>query len=130
MVSIIVVTLGDLSAGLVACTEHIVGKVSHVVPFAVDWKEGIDDAGRALGKLIKERDQGHGVLLLTDIYGATSTNIAQAHMKPGQIEVITGVNLPMVVSAFTLSGETSLGDAAAKLRDQGRKSIYVASERL
>ena len=130
MLNIIVATLGDLSQGLTTSAEHIIGKVQHVTPFSVHWGDSHEQARSALGRLITDRDKGQGVLVLTDLYGGSATNIAMDYLEPGKVDVVTGVNLSMVVSAFTLPRNVNLSDAAAKLRADGRRAIYTASENL
>lgn len=130
MVSTLVVTHGKIGEALLDATERIIGRSELVGYFCVEWDEDLEVAKRELGNRIKEIDEGQGVLLLTDIFGGTPTNISLAHHKPNQVEVVTGVNLPMIVKAMTLPGGILVSDAARQLRNQGQKSIYIASELL
>jgi PTS system mannose-specific IIA component len=77
-------------------------------------------------RAITRVSQGGGVLLLTDMFGGTPTNIASMFLEEGVIEVVTGVNLPMVIKLATSAGEESLAEIAPKIRDQGRQGIYLA----
>ena len=130
MIGTLVVTLGTVAKSFVEASQHIIGKSSAVDYFCVDWRDKVEEVSTRLGQRIEDMDQGHGVLLLTDIIGGTATNIALSHRKPGQIEVITGVNLTMVVRAWTLSEELNVASAAELLADQGKKAITNAHIRL
>lgn len=130
MISTIVVTLGKLAESLLDSTERIIGKSQAVSSFCVDWTIDMEQVEARLQEHIKQVDQGQGVLLLTDMFGGTSTNIALDFQENDKIEVVTGVNLPMVVKAMTLPGTISVHEAALQLREQGRKAIYIASDRL
>lgn len=128
MVTTLVVTLGSLAESLIAASQKIVGRTDAVRSFGVDWDDEADQAKEKLSQRIQEIDQGNGVLLLTDIFGSTATNIALKFQDKEHIEIVTGVNLPMVVKALTLPSGIRVGEAARQLRTQGQKSIYVASE--
>ncbi len=130
MVQILVITLGEVAESLVEAAGRIVGKSVRVHCFCLDWESDIDDEKDRLGRRIRELNRGGGVLLLTDMYGGSSTNIALAHHRPGEIEVITGVNIPMVIRASTLTGEITVSEAAQKLIQQSKDAIRIARESL
>ena len=130
MISTLVVTLGKVAESLIDSSERIIGKSPSVSYFCIDWGEKWEPAKARLERRIREVSQGEGVLLLTDMFGGTSTNIALDFQRPGEVEVVTGVNLPMVVKAMTLPRGISVAMAATQLREQGRKAIYIASEKL
>ena len=130
MVTTIVVTLGDLAQTLIEASQHIIGKTDAVKYFCVGWDQGIDEATDALKIYLEEHDNGKGVLLLTDIFGSTATNIALNFQESEKVEIVTGVNLPMIVKALTLPSGMTVSEAARQLRNQGQKSIYVAGELL
>ncbi|CAM2068862.1 PTS sugar transporter subunit IIA [Sulfidibacter corallicola] len=130
MVSTLVVTHGEVAKHLIEAAEQIIGKSDSVGHFCVDWDQDLESAKEQLKKLIAEVDRGEGVLLLTDIFGGTPTNIALTYHKPHHVEVVTGVNLPMIVKAMTLPSGISVSDAGRQLRNQAQKSIYIASELL
>jgi PTS system mannose-specific IIA component len=128
MVTTLVVTLGSLAESLIEASQKIVGRTDAVRHFSVGWDDDSEKAKQHLSDAIDAIDQGHGVLLLTDIFGSTATNIALKFQDREHIEIVTGVNLPMVVKALTLPSGIAVGEAARQLRTQGQKSIYVASE--
>jgi len=93
------------------------------------WDEATESATRRLEKAIAEHDKGRGVVLLTDMFGGTPSNLALAFLEPGIIEIVTGINLPMVVKARALAREgQSARDIAHVLVDRGRRAIVAAAE--
>lgn len=123
----VIVTHGHLAGELLAAAEMIVGPISHIAAVSIGWHDDVDAARDEVQRAITRVSQGAGVLLLTDMFGGTPTNIASMFLEEGAIEVVTGVNLPMVIKLATSTGEESLKDIAPKIRDQGRQGIYLAS---
>lgn len=123
----VVVTHGHLAGELLAAAEMIVGPISHIAAVSIGWHDDVDAARDEVQRAITRVSQGAGVLLLTDMFGGTPTNIASMFLDEGAIEVVTGVNLPMVIKLATSTGEESLAEIAPKIRDQGRQGIYLAS---
>ena len=122
-----IVTHGHLAGELLAAAEMIVGPISHIAAVSIGWHDDVDAARDEVQRSITRVSQGAGVLLLTDMFGGTPTNIASMFLEEGAIEVVTGVNLPMVIKLATSAGEESLAEIAPKIRDQGRQGIYLAS---
>lgn len=123
----VIVTHGHLAGELLAAAEMIVGPISHIGAVSIGWHDDVDAARDEVQRAITRVSQGAGVLLLTDMFGGTPTNIASMFLEEGAIEVVTGVNLPMVIKLATSMGEESLTEIAPKIRDQGRQGIYLAS---
>jgi PTS system mannose-specific IIA component len=123
----VIVTHGHLAGELLAAAEMIVGPISHIAAVSIGWHDDVDAARDEVQRAITRVSQGAGVLLLTDMFGGTPTNIASMFLEEGAIEVVTGVNLPMVIKLATSAGEESLAEIAPKIRDQGRQGIYLAS---
>ncbi|HTL28917.1 MAG TPA: PTS sugar transporter subunit IIA [Tepidisphaeraceae bacterium] len=123
----VIVTHGHLAGELLAAAEMIVGPISHIAAVSIGWHDDVDAARDEVQRAITRVSQGAGVLLLTDMFGGTPTNIASMFLEEGAIEVVTGVNLPMVIKLATSTGEESLAEIAPKIRDQGRQGIYLAS---
>lgn len=128
MIEILVVTLGKHGESLLEATERIIGRPGHIHSLTVDWNATLDEMKVKLEERVAAIDSGRGVLLLTDVFGSTATNISFRCMQQGRVDVVTGVNLPMVIKAATLDEGTSLRDAAIMLRNQGKKAITIASE--
>src|SRR4029078_517408 len=129
-VSGVIVTHGHLAGELLAAAEMIIGPVSHIAAVSIGWHDDVDAARDEVQRAITRVTQGRGVLLLTDMFGGTPTNIASMFLDDGQVEVITGVNLPMVIKLATYTGHESLSDLARKICDQGRQGIYLADDLL
>ncbi len=123
MISTIVVTLGKLAESLADSAQHIIGQSDTLHYFPVDWGLGFDEIKNRLSKTIANVDHGEGVLVLTDMLGTTATNVACNFQKRGEVEVLTGVNLPMVVKVLNLPSGTPLQTAVDMVREQSRNAI-------
>src|ERR1051325_262524 len=126
----VIVTHGHLAGELLAAAEMIIGPISFITAVSIGWHDDVDAARDEVQRAITRVSQGRGVLLLTDMFGGTPTNIASMFLDEGQVEVITGVNLPMVIKLATYTGHDSLSELARKICDQGRQGIYFAGELL
>ena len=124
----VVVTHGNLAAELVSAAETIVGDIRHITAVSIGWHDEVDTAREEIGKAIKRVDTGAGVLVMTDMFGGTPTNLACTFLGEAPIEVVTGVNLPMIIKLAEQQGGESLSQVARKVRDQGQKNVYLASE--
>src|SRR5690349_24964687 len=122
----VIVTHGQLASELLAAAEMIIGPISHIAAVSIGWHDDVDAARDEVQRAINRVSQGTGVLLLTDMFGGTPTNIASMFLEEGAVEVVTGVNLPMVIKLATFTGEDSLAEVARKISDQGRQGIYLA----
>lgn len=122
----VIVTHGHLAGELLAAAEMIVGPISHIAAVSIGWHDDVDAARDEVQRAITRVSQERGVLLLTDMFGGTPTNIASMFLEEGSVEVITGTNLPMVIKLATASAEDSLAEIARKICDQGRQGIYLA----
>ena|SRR5437763_15462094 len=122
----VIVTHGNLAGELLAAAEMIVGPISHIAAVSIGWHDDVDAARDEVQRATTHVSQRKGVLLLTDMFGGTPTNIASMFLEEGSVEVITGVNLPMVIKLATSSPEESLAEVARKICDQGRQGIYLA----
>lgn len=122
----VIVTHGNLAGELLAAAEMIIGPVSHIGAVSIGWHDDVDVARDEVQRAITRVSKGAGVLLLTDMFGGTPTNIASMFLEEGSVEVITGVNLPMVIKLATDTGEDSLADVARRICEQGRQGIYLA----
>jgi PTS system mannose-specific IIA component len=127
MLGMLVVTHGRLAEDLVQAAQTIVGPVEGLAAVSIGWNDEVDKASRAIEEAIALVDRGQGVLVLTDMFGGTPTNLGLALHERGKIEIVTGVNLPMLIKFANLREEMSLQDAAARIAEQGREAIHVAS---
>lgn len=128
MVGGVVVTHGRLAIELVLAAEIIVGQIQHITAVSIGWNDEIEQGMKEIQQAIKRVDQGQGILILTDMFGGTPTNVAMTFSKPGEIEIITGVNLPMIIKLASQQKEEPLDVVANKVKDQGQQNIYLASE--
>lgn len=130
MIPVLVLTHGRLAEELLEAGRTIDSQLlDHSSALALPWEIDSDDASRQLKQRLRELDQGAGVLILTDMFGGTATNLALPFLDPGKVEVVTGVNLPMLIKLGSLRDvEIPLHDLAQRLTLAGQKSIRVASE--
>jgi mannose PTS system EIIA component len=128
MIGALVVTHGHLGQELVAAAEMIVGEISHIKAVSIGWHDDVNDARKDIEKHISEVESGKGVIILTDMFGGTPSNIAFALHEPGKIDVVTGVNLPMIIKIAGQKEGEALESLARIVRDQGRSSIAMASD--
>lgn len=126
----VIVTHGHLAGELLAAAEMIIGPVSFITAVSIGWHDDVDAARDEVQRAITRVSRGAGVLLLTDMFGGTPTNIASMFLDEGNVEVVTGVNLPMVIKLATQQTNISLVDSARRVCDLGRQGIYHAGDLL
>jgi PTS system mannose-specific IIA component len=95
---------------------------------SVDQTKGVEDLKKDINAAIKKLDQGQGVLILTDLFGGTPSNLSLSLLKEGKVEVVTGVNLPMLLKLSDTREKMNLQDFANYIKEYGKKNIYLASE--
>ncbi|HLA78768.1 MAG TPA: hypothetical protein VJU18_14405 [Vicinamibacteria bacterium] len=127
MIGIVVITHGQLAHELVAAARAIVGEISRIAAVSIGWSDDMTVARAAIERALQEAG-GEPVLILTDMFGGTPTNVSLAFLSP-RVEIVTGVNLPMLIKLTTLR-EGDLVEVARIVREQGKGAIYVASELL
>ncbi|MEJ2580770.1 MAG: PTS sugar transporter subunit IIA [Acidobacteriota bacterium] len=132
MIPVLVLTHGNLASELLKAAEIIDPSLEgQAAAMSLPWDVDSDEASRTLKKQLRELDQGDGTLVLTDMFGGTATNLALAYLEPKKVEIVTGVNLPMLVKLGSLKGrDLSLEELATGLTAAGQKSIRLASELL
>lgn len=126
----VIVTHGHLANELLATAEMIVGPISNITTASIDWHDDLDVARKALEAAIGQVSQGRGVLLLTDMFGGAPTDIASMFLDDEGIEVVSGVNLPMIIALAKQRPERPLAEAARMVRDSGVEGIHLAGELL
>lgn len=130
MVGAVIITHGKVAEALIGAAEAITGKVEKVSAVSVASTDSTDGIREVVSEAVKEADSGAGVVVFTDMFGGTPTNIALSLMVAGKVEVITGVNLPMLIKFVGHRGDKGLQELAVLLRDYGQKSIVLAGEML
>ena len=130
MPGLLVVSHGTLAGELVDAVRRIVADVDALEAVSIGWDVDMEEAGKRIQEAIARVDRGSGVLVLTDMFGGTPSNLALSLLEPGRIEVVTGVNLPMLIKCVNLREEAELSEVARRVAEQGRQAIQVASELL
>jgi len=128
MIGVLITTHGNLGNELIKAAEMIKGPINGLLHVSIDQAKGVEDLKKEIGNAIKKLDKGKGVLILTDLFGGTPSNISLSFMKDGKVEVVTGVNLPMLLKLSELKEEMSLKEYACFIKDYGKKNISLASE--
>jgi PTS system mannose-specific IIA component len=131
MIGILLVTHGRLAEELKAAALTIQPDISRMVAVALEWNQTGEDARARIAQGISQADEGDGAVILTDMFGGTPTNLTLSFLQKDRIEIVTGVNLPMVLKCASLqkSGK-SVAEVAHLARDRGQRSICVASDLL
>ena len=131
MIGVVVVTHGQLAAELVNAAEAIVGDLPRFAAVSIGWHDDTDDAREEIRQAIARLQGESGVLVLTDMFGGTPTNLGLSFVEPDRVEVVTGVNLPMLIKLASLRpAQPELLAVARELRETGRNAIHVASDLL
>ena len=129
MVGAVIVTHGRLARELLDATERIVGRTESIAAVSIDWDDDVAVARQQIQETIETVNSGGGVLIFTDMFGGTPTNVSLAFLEKDEVEIITGVNLPMLIKLTSLQNASeSLLGIAQQVRERGQKSVYVASE--
>lgn len=123
----VIVSHGQVANELLAATEAVVGDLSHITAVSIGWHDDVDMAKEEISRAIAKVSEGNGVLLLTDMFGGTPTNISAIFLKENEVEIVTGVNLPMVIKLASFNREATLSELAREVEEQGKEAICRAS---
>jgi mannose PTS system EIIA component len=130
LVGALLVTHGRFGEELVEAARNIVGETGHISFVTIGWHDEVEASKKKIADGVTRVDSGRGVIILTDMFGGTPSNLSLPLLEKNRLEIVTGVNLPMVVKLANQSGDESVGDLARLVRDQGQKHISIASELL
>lgn len=130
MIGVVVVTHGQLATELLNAAETIVGDLPRFAAVSIGWHEDMRIARDAIERAIARVDTGGGLLLLTDMFGGTPANLGLSFLEAGRVEVVTGVNLPMLIALAKATDTADVLALARQLCEQGRTAIRVASDLL
>jgi mannose PTS system EIIA component len=130
MIGIVIVTHGRLAAEFVAALEHVVGPQRDIAAICIGPDDDMEQRRQDILQSVRTVDTGDGVVLLTDMFGGTPSNLAISVMDRPKIEVIAGINLPMLIKLASLRSTETLADAVRGAQEAGRKYINVASQLL
>ena len=128
MIGLVLVTHGRLAEEFVVAMEHVVGQQERIAPICIGPEDDMEGRRADIAEAIGRVDEGQGVIVLSDLFGGTPSNLAISLMEAGRIEVIAGINLPMLIRLGSARKTMKVTDAVAAARDAGRKYITIASE--
>jgi PTS system mannose-specific IIA component len=128
MIGIVVVSHGKLARELVRAAEHVVGEQPAFRSISIEAEDDIDDRREQIRETVKACDKGKGVIIVTDMFGGTPSNLALSAIAPGKVDVIGGVNLPMLIHLMQIRTELTLVEAVQAACDAGQRYIRVGSE--
>jgi len=130
LVGALVVTHGQLGQELVSAAQAIVGEIFYIAAVSIGWNDDVAESQKKIEQAVAEVDKGKGVIILTDMFGGTPSNLSIPLLKRNELEIVTGVNLPMVIKVANQSGTDSLSELVTKVKKQGQSHISIPSELL
>lgn len=128
MIGLVLVTHGRLATEFIHALEHVVGKQEMLEAICIGPDDRMDARRADIAKAVERTDSGAGVMILTDMFGGTPSNLAISMLEHGKVEVVAGLNLPMLVKLARIRKDCSLDKAASAAQDAGRKYINIASQ--
>ncbi|MFN3670492.1 MAG: PTS sugar transporter subunit IIA [Bosea sp. (in: a-proteobacteria)] len=127
MIGLVLVTHGHLATEFRSALEHVVGPQKQLATIAIAPDDDMEGRRRDIIAAVEQVESGRGVIVLTDMFGGTPSNLAISVMEPGRVDVVAGVNLPMLIKLASVREDKSLDEAVTSAQDAGRKYITVAS---
>src|SRR5512136_830552 len=127
MIGGVIVAHGKVGEELLNALTVILGEATNIEAISIGWYDDVEESKRKITASLKRVDQRNGVVLFTDMFGGTPSNLSFTFQREGQVEIITGVNLPMLIKFCSLQRSSALKDTARKVVDQARKNIHLAS---
>jgi len=128
MIGVVIVTHGNLACEFRAALEHVVGPQEQIETISIGPDDDLDTRRADMLSALSKVNSGKGVIVLTDMFGGSPSNLAISAMEQPDVEVVAGVNLPMLVKLASVRGECGLDEAIAQAQEAGRKYISVASQ--
>ena len=129
-IGVVVVTHGQLATELLNAAETIVGDLPNFAAVSIGWHDDVELARTEIAETIARMNTGRGVIVATDMFGGTPSNLAMTLLEEGRVEVVTGVNLPMLIKLASIREVDDLRELARRIREDGRGAIWVASDLL
>ncbi|MBE6451279.1 MAG: PTS sugar transporter subunit IIA [Alphaproteobacteria bacterium] len=130
MIGLVIVTHGKLADEFLAAMQHVVGKQEHISTVCIGPEDDMEVRRDEIMQKVKLNDSGKGVIVLTDMFGGTPSNLAISIMDKANVEIIAGLNLPMLIKLAALRKDCNLKDAVIGAQDAGKKYINIASQLL
>jgi PTS system mannose-specific IIA component len=127
MIGGIVVSHGKLGEELLNALSIILGEAPNIEAISIGWYDDVDESKKRISQSLKRVNQKSGVVIFTDMFGGTPSNLSYSFLKKEEVEIITGVNLPMLIKFVSLQRSNNLTEVARKVVEQGKKNIHLAS---
>lgn len=127
MIGGIIVSHGKLGEELLNALTIILGEAVNIEAISIGWYDDVEESKKKINQSLKRVDQKNGVLIFTDMFGGTPSNLSFSFLNNNQVEIITGVNLPMLIKFVSLQRNHNLNEVAKKVVEQGKKNIHLAS---
>jgi len=127
MIGGIIVSHGKLAEELLNALNIILGEAANIEAISIGWYDDVEESKKKINQSLKRVDRKNGVLIFTDMFGGTPSNLSFTFLKDGLVEIITGVNLPMLIKFVSLQRSHNLEEVAKKVVEQGKKNIHLAS---
>ena len=127
MIGGVIVSHGKLAEELLNALTIILGEAPNIESISIGWYDDVEDSKKKINLSLKRVDQKNGIIIFTDMFGGTPSNLSFGFLKDNQVEIITGVNLPMLIKFVSLQRNNNLKDVARKVVEQGKKNIHLVS---
>lgn len=127
MIGGVIVSHGKLAEELLNALTIIIGEVLNIEAISIGWYDDVEESKKKISQSLKRINQKNGVVIFTDMFGGTASNLSFSFLKDNQVEIITGVNLPMLIKFVSLQRSNNLKEVAKKVVEQGKKNIHLAS---
>lgn len=127
MIGGIIVSHGKLAEEILNALTIILGEAPNIEAISIGWYDDVEDSKKKISQSLKRINQKNGVVIFTDMFGGTPSNLSFSFLKDNQVEIITGVNLPMLIKFVSLQRSYNLKEVAKKVVEQGKKNIHLAS---
>src|ERR1041384_2644430 len=116
----VVVSHGQLANELLSAAEMVVGSLEHIIAVSIGWHDDVEMAKDEIARALKQVNQGSGVIVMTDMFGGTPTNISAMFLKENEVEIVTGVNLPMIIKLASNNKDVTLHELAKEVEAKGK----------
>ena len=127
MIGGIIVSHGRLAEELLNALTIILGEAPNIEAISIGWYDDVEDSKKRISQCLKRVDQKNGVVIFTDMFGGTPSNLSFSFLRDNQVEIITGINLPMLIKFVSLQRDNDLREVARKVVEQGKKNIHLVS---
>ena len=127
MIGGVIVSHGKLAEEILNALTIIIGEAVNIEAISIGWYDDVEGSKKKINESLKNVDQKNGVVIFTDMFGGTASNLSFSFLKNDQVEIITGVNLPMLIKFVSLQRSNNLKEVVKKVVEQGKKNIHLAS---